>query len=319
MSYTLIGEHKKDARANRDGYIAAMTELMENDPTIVHVDCDLGGCINVGKLQAKFPDRVFNAGIAEQNAVGVASGMAAAGMKAFVHSFGCFAARRCFDQAFLAAGYSQVPVHIIGSDPGVTAAFNGATHMPFEDGALYMTVPGAVVIDSCDYVQTKSLTKKLAEYPKLSYMRLIRKNFKTIYADGSEFEIGKGVLLREGTDVTIVATGICVPEALEAAEKLAADGISAEVINIHTIKPLDEELIIKSAKKTGKVVTAEEHSIIGGLGGAVCEVLSEKAPTPVCRIGMNDIFGESGSAGALVAKYGLDAEGIYGKVKAFVK
>ena len=170
MSYTLIGEHKKDARANRDGYIAAMTELMENDPTIVHVDCDLGGCINVGKLQAKFPDRVFNAGIAEQNAVGVASGMAAAGMKAFVHSFGCFAARRCFDQAFLAAGYSQVPVHIIGSDPGVTAAFNGATHMPFEDGALYMTVPGAVVIDSCDYVQTKSLTKKLAEYPKLSYM-----------------------------------------------------------------------------------------------------------------------------------------------------
>ena len=162
MSYTLIGEHKKDARANRDGYIAAMTELMENDPTIVHIDCDLGGCINVGKLQAKFPDRVFNAGIAEQNAVGVASGMAAAGMKSFVHSFGCFAARRCFDQAFLAAGYSQVPVHIIGSDPGVTAAFNGATHMPFEDGALYMTVPGAVVIDSCDYVQTKSLTKKLA-------------------------------------------------------------------------------------------------------------------------------------------------------------
>ena len=240
MSYTLIGEHKKDARANRDGYIAAMTELMENDPTIVHVDCDLGGCINVGKLQAKFPDRVFNAGIAEQNAVGVASGMAAAGMKAFVHSFGCFAARRCFDQAFLAAGYSQVPVHIIGSDPGVTAAFNGATHMPFEDGALYMTVPGAVVIDSCDYVQTKSLTKKLAEYPKLSYMRLIRKNFKTIYADGSEFEIGKGVTLKDGKDVTIIASGIMLDEALRAEEILSAEGISARVIDMHTWKPIDE-------------------------------------------------------------------------------
>mgnify|MGYP002604095878 FL=1 len=261
MSYTLIGEHKKDARANRDGYIAAMTELMENDPTIVHVDCDLGGCINVGKLQAKFPDRVFNAGIAEQNAVGVASGMAAAGMKAFVHSFGCFAARRCFDQAFLAAGYSQVPVHIIGSDPGVTAAFNGATHMPFEDGALYMTVPGAVVIDSCDYVQTKSLTKKLAEYPKLSYMRLIRKNFKTIYADGSEFEIGKGVTLKDGKDVTIIASGIMLDEALRAEEILSAEGISARVIDMHTWKPIDEELICKAAEETGCIVTAENHQV----------------------------------------------------------
>lgn len=162
MSFTLIGKHEKDSRANRDGYVEAMLEMMAENPKLMHVDCDLMGCINTGKLLKAFPAQTFNAGIAEQNAMGVASGMAATGLTVFAHSFGCFAARRMFDQAFLAAGYSELPVHVIGSAPGVCAAFNGATHMPFEDCALYMTIPNAVVIDSCDFVQTKALTKKLA-------------------------------------------------------------------------------------------------------------------------------------------------------------
>ena len=189
-----------------------------------------------------------------------------------------------------------------------------------EDIALMRVIPGMVVINPSDAVEARAAVQAAIEYVGPVYLRFGRAAVPVINdREDYKFEIGKGVLLREGTDVTIVATGICVSAALEAAEKLAEDGINAEVINIHTIKPLDEELIIKSAKKTGKVVTAEEHSIIGGLGGAVSEALSEKAPTPVCRIGMNDIFGESGSAGALVAKYGLDADGIYSKVKEFVK
>ena len=184
-----------------------------------------------------------------KNAMGVAAGMAATGLKAFVHSFGCFASRRAFDQAFLAAGYSKVPVHVIGSDPGVTAAFNGATHMPFEDCAIYMTVPNAVVIDPCDYAQVKALTKKCAEYGELSYMRLIRKDFNTIYADNTVFEIGKGVTLREGREATIIASGILVDEALKAEEQLREEGISVRVIDMHTWKPLDEELVIKEYRK----------------------------------------------------------------------
>ena len=188
MSYTLIGKHEKDSRANRDGYVSAMLEMMETNKDLIHIDCDLMGCINTGKLLKAFPGQTFNAGIAEQNAMGVAAGMAATGLDVFIHSFGCFAARRMFDQAFLAAGYSKLPVHVIGSDPGVCAAFNGATHMPFEDCALYMSVPDSIVIDSCDYAQTHALTKQLAKVPGLSYMRLIRKGFTTVYADGSDFD-----------------------------------------------------------------------------------------------------------------------------------
>ena len=251
MSFTLIGKHEKDSRANRDGYVEAMLEMMAENPKLVHIDCDLMGCINTGKLLKAFPAQTFNAGIAEQNAMGVASGMAATGLTVFAHSFGCFAARRMFDQAFLAAGYSELPVHVIGSDPGVCAAFNGATHMPFEDCALYMNIPNAVVIDSCDFAQTKALTRKLAACGSPSYMRLIRKGFTTVYADGSDFEIGKGVTLRDGKDVTIIASGILVDEALKAEEMLAAKGISARVIDMHTWKPLDEELVLRAAAETG--------------------------------------------------------------------
>ena len=310
MSYTLIGKHEKDSRANRDGYVSAMLELMEQDSSMVHIDCDLMGCINTGKLQKAFPNQTFNAGIAEQNAMGVAAGMAATGLKVFIHSFGCFAARRAFDQAFLSAGYSRLPVHVIGSDPGVCAAFNGATHMPFEDCALYMTVPNAIVIDSCDYAQTYALTRQLAKQPEISYMRLIRKGFTTVYADGSDFEIGKGVTLRDGTDVTIIASGILVDEALKAEEALAAKGISARVIDMHTWKPLDEELVIKAARETGAIVTAENHQVSCGLGSAVANVLVENCLVPQERVGIQNRFGQVGPQDFLMKEYNLTAEDI---------
>ena len=310
MSITLIGKHEKDSRANRDGYVEAMLEMMAENDKLVHIDCDLMGCINTGKLQKAFPERTFNAGIAEQNAMGVAAGMAATGLTAFVHSFGCFASRRMFDQAFLAAGYSELPVHVIGSDPGVTAAFNGATHMPFEDCALYMTIPNAVVIDSCDIVQTKSLTKKLAADNRPSYMRLIRKAFTTVYADGSEFKIGKGVTLKDGKDVTIIASGIMLDEALKAEELLAKEGVSARVIDMHTWKPLDEELVIKAAQETGCIVTAENHQVSCGLGSAVANVLTEKCLVPLERVGIQNRFGQVGPQDFLMKEYNLTADDI---------
>ena len=310
MSYTLIGKHEKDSRANRDGYVSAMLEMMEKNKDLIHVDCDLMGCINTGKLLKAFPGQTFNAGIAEQNAMGVAAGMAATGLDVFIHSFGCFAARRMFDQAFLAAGYSKLPVHVIGSDPGVCAAFNSATHMPFEDCALYMTVPNAIVIDSCDYAQTYALTRQLAKQPEISYMRLIRKGFTTVYADGSDFEIGKGVTLRDGTDVTIIASGILVDEALKAEEALAAKGISARVIDMHTWKPLDEELVIKAARETGAIVTAENHQVSCGLGSAVANVLVENCLVPQERVGIQNRFGQVGPQDFLMKEYNLTAEDI---------
>ena len=280
------------------------------NPKLVHIDCDLMGCINTGKLLKAFPAQTFNAGIAEQNAMGVASGMAATGLTVFAHSFGCFAARRMFDQAFLAAGYSELPVHVIGSDPGVCAAFNGTTHMPFEDCALYMNIPNAVVIDSCDFAQTKALTRKLAACGSPSYMRLIRKGFTTVYADGSDFEIGKGDTLRDGKDVTIIASGILVDEALKAEEMLAAKGISARVIDMHTWKPLDEELVLRAAAETGCIVTAENHQVGTGLGSAITNLTSAKNPVPVERIGIQNRFGQVGPQDFLMQEYNLTAEDI---------
>ncbi len=310
MSVTLIGNHEKDSRANRDGYVEAMLEMMAENPKLVHIDCDLMGCINTGKLQKAFPAQTFNAGIAEQNAMGVAAGMAATGLTVFAHSFGCFASRRAFDQAFLSAGYSGLPVHVIGSDPGVTAAFNGATHMPFEDCALYMTMPNAVVIDSCDFAQTKSLTKQLAASDSPSYLRLIRKGFTTVYADGSEFTIGKGVTLRDGTDVTVIASGILVDEALKAAEMLEAEGVNARIVDMHTWKPLDEELVLKAAEETGCIVTAENHQVSCGLGSAVANLITEKHLVPVERIGIQNRFGQVGPQDFLMKQYHLTAEDI---------
>ena len=290
MSFTLIGKHEKDSRNNRDGYVTAMLDLMEKDSKVMHVDCDLENCINTGKLAKAFPEQTVNAGIAEANAMGVAAGLAATGRTVFMHSFGCFASRRAFDQAFMSAAYAKLPVHVIGSDPGVCAAYNGGTHMPFEDCALYMSVPEAVVIDPVDFAQINCLTKKLAASGKFSYMRMIRKGFTTVYGDGSDFEIGKGVTLKEGKDVAIIASGIMVDEALKAQEQLAAEGISAKVIDMFTWKPLDEQLILDSAAECGAIVTAENHQVKVGLGSAVANVVIKDAPADVealkaCKMG----------------------------------
>ena len=306
--------------ATREAYGKALAEFGAQHPNLVVLDADLANATKTNTFQKAFPERHIDCGIAECDMMGIAAGLSTVGKIPFASSFAMFAAGRAYEQVRNSIGYPHLNVKIGATHAGITVGEDGASHQCLEDIALMRVIPGMVVINPCDAVEARAAVQAALEYVGPVYLRFGRAAVPVINDnDNYKFEIGKGVLLREGTDVTIVATGICVPEALEAAEKLAADGISAEVINIHTIKPLDEELIIKSAKKTGKVVTAEEHSIIGGLGGAVCEVLSEKAPTPVCRIGMNDIFGESGSAGALVAKYGLDAEGIYGKVKAFVK
>ena len=317
MSFTLIGKHEKDSRNNRDGYVTAMLDLMEKDSKVMHVDCDLENCINTGKLAKAFPEQTVNAGIAEANAMGVAAGLAATGRTVFMHSFGCFASRRAFDQAFMSAAYAKLPVHVIGSDPGVCAAYNGGTHMPFEDCALYMSVPEAVVIDPVDFAQINCLTKKLAASGKFSYMRMIRKGVIKVYGDDSDFEIGKGITLKESADdvATVIASGIMVDEALKAYEALEAEGIKVRVIDMFTWKPIDEDLIVKSAKETGAIVTAENHNCTCGLGSAVARVLSAKCPTPVEMVGVHDQFGQVGAQSFLQEAYKLTAEEIVANVK----
>lgn len=316
MSITVIGKHEKDKRACRDAYVQAMTELMEADQSVVHVDCDLKACINTKKLD-RF-GRSINAGIAEANAMGIAAGLTAVGKKTWIHSFGCFASRRAFDQAFMSAAYAKLGVKVLGSDPGICAAYNGGTHMPFEDCALYLSVPDAIVIDPTDFAMVYSLTKKLtAVEEKLSYMRLVRKGVVQVYGDGSDFEIGKGVTLKESAQdaATVIASGIMVDEALKAYEKLAEEGITVRIIDMFTWKPIDENLIIKSAKETGAIVTAENHNYTCGLGSAVARVLSAKCPIPIEMVGVQDQFGQVGAQDFLQVEYKLTAEEIVKKVK----
>lgn len=306
--------------ATRESYGNALAECGAKYPNLVVLDADLAGATKTNVFQKAFPDRHIDCGIAECNMTGIAAGLATCGKIPFISSFAMFAAGRNFEQVRNSIGYPHLNVKIGATHAGITVGEDGATHQCNEDIALMRTIPGMTVIVPSDDVEAKAAVEAAINFDGPVYMRFGRAAVPVINdTPDYKFEIGKGVLLREGSDVTIVATGTCVSSALEAAEKLAADGISAEVINIHTIKPLDAELVLTSAKKTGKVVTAEEHSVIGGLGSAVCDLLSEKAPTKVLKIGMNDVFGESGTAGGLLTKYGLDGEGVYNKVKEFVK
>lgn len=306
--------------ATRESYGNALVELGAEYPNLVVLDADLAAATKTGVFKKAYPDRHIDCGIAECNMVGVAAGLSLTGKIPFVSSFAMFAAGRAFEQVRNSVGYPHLNVKIGATHAGITVGEDGASHQCNEDLALMRTIPGMVVMCPADDVEAKAAVRAAVEHDGPVYMRFGRAASPVINDNPDyHFEIGKGNIVREGTDVTIVATGICVGGALDAAEMLAKDGISAEVINICTIKPLDEEIILTSAKKTGKVVTAEEHSVIGGLGSAVCDVLSEKLPTPVCKIGMYDVFGESGPAGELVHKYGLDGEGIYAKVKDFVK
>ena len=305
--------------ATRESYGNALAECGAQFPQLVVLDADLAGATKTGIFKKAFPDRFIDCGIAECNMTGIAAGLATCGKIPFISSFAMFAAGRNFEQVRNSIAYPHLNVKIGATHAGITVGEDGATHQCNEDVALMRTIPGMTVIVPSDDIEARAAVRAAIEMDGPVYLRFGRAAVLVINdTPDYKFEIGKGVTLKEGTDVTIIASGICVDSALKAAEKLAADGVSAEVINIHTIKPLDNELVLASAKKTGKVVTVEEHSVIGGLGSAVCDLLAEKYPTPVCKIGMNDQFGESGPAAALVAKYGLDGDGVYAKTKEFL-
>ena len=306
--------------ATRESYGNALAELGAEYENLVVLDADLAAATKTGIFKKAFPDRHIDCGIAECNMMGIAAGLATTGKIPFASSFAMFAAGRAFEQVRNSIGYPKLNVKIGATHAGISVGEDGATHQCNEDIALMRTIPGMVVINPADDIEAKAAVRAAIEHEGPVYLRFGRLAVPVINdTPDYKFELGKGVVLREGKDVTIIATGLPVSECLAAADKLAADGIDAKVINIHTIKPLDEDLVVKAAKETGKVVTVEEHSVIGGLGSAVCDVLSEKCPTQVMKIGINDTFGESGPAVELVKKYGLDADSIYENVKAFAK
>ncbi len=302
--------------ATRDSYGKALEMLGAKDPDVVVLDADLAAATKTGMFKKACPERFIDCGIAECNMLGVAAGLAASGKKVFASSFAMFAAGRGFEIIRNSIGYPHIPVKICATHAGISVGEDGASHQCCEDIALMRTIPGMTIVNPADDVEAKAAIFALADYDGPAYVRLGRLAVDVINDEASyKFELGKGVTLKEGNDVTVIATGLMVGKALEAAKVLEADGISVRVINIHTIKPLDEEIILKAAKETKAIVTAEEHNVIGGLGGAVAELLSEKHPTKVVRLGVNDVFGQSGPAVELLEKYGLTAENIVAKVK----
>lgn len=306
--------------ATRASYGNALVELGAKHDDLIVLDADLAAATQTGVFKKAYPDRHIDCGIAECNMVGIAAGLAATGKVPFVSSFAMFAAGRAFEQVRNSVAYPHLNVKIGATHAGISVGEDGATHQCNEDIALMRSIPGMVVINPSDDVEAKAAVAAAYAYDGPVYLRFGRLAAPVINdRPDYKFEIGKGVTLKEGKDIAIVATGLCVSAALEAAEKLAADGVNAKVINIHTIKPLDEELVVAAAKECGKVVTVEEHSVIGGLGSAVCDVLSEKCPASVKKIGVQDCFGESGPAVALLEKYKLDANGIYEQVKEYLK
>ncbi len=305
--------------ATRESYGNALKDLAEEFPQLVVLDADLAGATKTGIFKKAYPDRHIDCGIAESNMMGIAAGLSLTGKIPFASSFAMFAAGRAFEQVRNSIGYPHLNVKIGATHAGLTVGEDGASHQCNEDIALMRTIPGMVVMCPSDDIEAKAAVRAALEHVGPVYIRFGRAAVPVINdRPDYKFEIGKGQIVREGKDVTIVATGIMVDSALQAAEKLAADGIDAEVINICTIKPLDKDIIVNSAKKTGKVVTCEEHSVIGGLGSAVCDALAEEYPVKVKKIGMQDVFGESGSASDLLKKYELDGDGVYKQVKEFV-
>ena len=306
--------------ATRESYGNALAELGKEHEDVVVLDADLAAATKTGVFKKAFPERHIDCGIAECNMIGVAAGIATTGKVPFASSFAMFAAGRAFEQIRNSVGYPKLNVKIGATHASISVGEDGATHQCNEDIALMRTIPGMVVLNPADDIEAKAAVQAAYEHAGPVYLRFGRAAVPVINDNPDyKFELGKAVTLKEGTDVTIIASGLPVSESLAAAEKLAADGISAAVINMHTIKPLDEAAVIEAAEKTGKIVTVEEHSVIGGLGSAVCDVVAQKAPAKVLKIGVNDVYGESGPAAELIKKYGLDAESIYAQVKEFVK
>ena len=302
--------------ATRESYGNALTELGAKHENLVVLDADLAAATKTGIFKKAYPERHIDCGIAESNMMGIAAGLAATGKVPFASTFAMFAAGRAFEQIRNSIGYPKLNVKIGATHAGISVGEDGATHQCNEDIALMRTIPGMVVINPADDVEARAAVYAAYEHEGPVYMRFGRLPVPVINNHPDyKFEIGKGITLKEGKDMTIIATGLCVSESLEAAKMLAADGIDARVLNIHTIKPLDEALVVKAAKETGRIFTVEEHSVIGGLGSAVCDTLAAQAPTKVTKIGVEDTYGESGPAVELIHKYGLDAEGIYKKIK----
>ncbi len=289
----------------RDVYCQTMIDLAKQNRDIVVMDADLMAAVGMSKFQKELPDQTVNCGIQEANMYGVASGLSRMGKIPFAHTFAVFATRRSCDQIFLSGAFSKMNVKIIGSDPGITATINGGSHMPFEDIGIMRCIPEMTIIEPTDGVMLKDIIQKVAKEYGMHYIRLVRKVSKTVYEEGSSFEIGKAVQIRDGKDITIISSGYCVAESIKAAKILEGRGIAARVLNMFTIKPIDKDAIIKAADETGAIVTAENHNIINGLGSAVAEVLGENFPIPIERIGIKDKFGEAGPLDYLAKRFEL--------------
>ncbi len=313
--FKIKSELKKAEVPMRDAYCNTLMQMAEKDERIVALDADLISSSGMKPFFAKFPERAIQCGIAEANMIGIAAGLSLTGKVPFAHSFGPFASRRVCDQIFISATYANLNIRILGSDPGVTAAYNGGTHMPFEDMGVLRSIPGITLIEPCDPVAVADIVSQLADVYGVYYMRMARKSSIAVYEPGSTFEIGKGNLLRNGTDVTIIASGIMVAESLKAAAALEADGVSARVVDLFTWKPIDTELIVDCAEKTGAIVTAENHNIFGGLGSAVAEAVTQNCPVPMEFVGVTDRFGQVGTEDFLRAEYGLTAENVAAAAK----
>ncbi len=306
--------------ATRESYGRALVKLGEKREDIIVMDADLAGATKTAVFGKAFPDRFIDVGIAESNMMGIAAGLATCGKTVFASSFAMFASGRAYEQIRNSIAYPKLNVKICATHAGITVGEDGASHQCLEDLALMRAIPGMMVLCPSDDVEAEAAIYAIADYEGPVYVRLGRAAVPVINDPATyKFELGKGIKVKEGKDVTLVATGVMVDSAINAAKMLAEDGIDAEIINIHTIKPLDVDIITESAKKTGKVITLEEHSVIGGLGSAVCEALAESYPVPVKRIGMYDAFGESGSAAALMEKYKLDGKGVYEQVRDYLK
>ena len=304
-----------DKRATREAYGKVLAELGAEFPNLVVMDADLSGSTKTAVFAKEFPERFFNMGIAEQNLYGAATGLALSGKTVCASTFAMFASGRAFEIVRNSIGYTGANVKICATHAGITVGEDGASHQTFEDLALMRTIPGMTVVNPCDGNSTEKLMRQVVTMQGPCYVRLGRASVPEFYNESDEIVLGKGNLLREGRDVTIIATGIMVSDAMEAAAELAEQGVEARVIDIHTIKPLDEDIIVKAAEETGRIVTAEEHSIIGGLGSAVAEVLSRRCPVHIEMVGQMDTFGESGTPNELKEKYGMTKDAIVSAVK----
>jgi transketolase len=319
MTILLTKTNIKEDIEMRNVYCQTLIELARKNNQIVILDADLMSSMGMIPFLKEFPERTFNCGVQEANMIGIAAGLSATGKIPFAHTFATFATRRCYDQVFISGAYAKANVRIIGSDPGVTSAYNGGTHMPFEDMGIMRNIPEMTVLEPTDSVMLIDIIKQLTGLYGMFYVRLLRKNAIKIYEEGSTFEIGKAVKLKDGKDVTIIANGIMVAEALKAAEILDKKGVFVRVIDMFILKPIDKETIIECAKETGAIVTVENHNIINGLGSAVAEVLVENIPTPMERVGVKDLFGEVGPVDYLKERFELTANDIVKKVEKVLK